>query len=479
MRGVAAGILIRAISQIIRLGSLMLLARLLAPGDFGLVAMTMAVVGILAVLQDLGLSGATLRFPRITHVQISGVFWFNVAAAGAVALLVAAVSPLLSRFYSDPRIVVPAIVLAVGFALGGVAAQHLMLLKRSLRFTEVAKVSLWSGVASAGTSVLGAYMLGNYWALIAGMVAGNVVTLGLAWTYCDWRPSRPGHLREALRLVKFGGHVVLYGLLGYVAKNIHTLVIGRSWGAAEAGLFSRAVAARNMCTLSLMEPLAAVVPAGLGALRSQADTFSRYYYKIATLTVMAAMPMTFLCVVLAHEAVHLLLGPQWQRSAALLQLLALGIVPQMVSQTTGWIFYSVGDSRRLMLWGVLAWGGMIAAVLVGARFGVDGIALALTAFNWLLLLPGLAYAFKGTPLELLATLRSAAPAFLGGLLGAGAGAAALVGGGGWPILIRLLVGSGVFGITYLLVLIAIPSQRRLLRDVITEFGASRWQGLAR
>src|ERR1700720_4098325 len=118
---------------VLQLASIMVLARLLTPKDFGLFAMVMTVLGFLRVFKDARLSTATVQRESITHAQVSNLFWINVVMSGAISLIIAASAPIVAWFYREPRLVSVTLLLSTTFLLSGLAVQHSALLNRQMR----------------------------------------------------------------------------------------------------------------------------------------------------------------------------------------------------------------------------------------------------------------------------------------------------------------------------------------------------------
>src|SRR6202790_3520783 len=151
----------------LRIGSLMVLARLLDPKDFGLVGMVTAFTGVLAMFRDFGLSSATVQRVEVTDDQVSTLFWINALVGAILWLLLVAVSPLIAAFYREPRLLWVTIVLAIGFFFNAVGVQHSAMLQRQMRFTALAIIdfiALLSGI----TVAIGMALFGfKYWSLVA------------------------------------------------------------------------------------------------------------------------------------------------------------------------------------------------------------------------------------------------------------------------------------------------------------------------
>ena len=146
-RTISAGVVTRssqAAKFLLSLGSIVVLARLLTPRDFGLVAMVTAVTGFLAMFRHAGLTTPTVQREQITHAQVSNLFWINLALSALCALILAALSPALAWFYHDSQVTYITLALSTTFLIGGFRVQHLALLKRQMRFKAIAVIEVGS-----------------------------------------------------------------------------------------------------------------------------------------------------------------------------------------------------------------------------------------------------------------------------------------------------------------------------------------------
>src|SRR5713101_8395930 len=147
--------------------STVVLARLLVPAEFGMVAMVTAITGLAFAFADLGLSEATIQRKEITHDQVSALFWINVAVGLGLMLVTAALAPVLSRFYREPRLVDITLLLSVTFLIGGLRVQPDALLKRQMRFSSLAIRDVASYALAVPIAIAMALRGAGYWALVA------------------------------------------------------------------------------------------------------------------------------------------------------------------------------------------------------------------------------------------------------------------------------------------------------------------------
>ena len=204
VRGGTATVFGQFANFVIHTGSTIVLARLLMPADFGLIAMVTAVTGFANLFKDLGLSEATIQKDIITHEQVNALFWINMMVSISIFVLVVLMSPVIAWFYSEPRLAKISIAMSIVFLLGGAATQHQALLKRQMRFIALAvirTVSLSAGVIAA---IVGAAVGFRYWALVLMHTTSALVfTLGV-WILCDWRPGRPTMSSGVRTMLIFG-----------------------------------------------------------------------------------------------------------------------------------------------------------------------------------------------------------------------------------------------------------------------------------
>ena len=175
VRGGLARLCGQALAFALRLGFLVVMARLLDPDDFGLVAMVTVVTGVYGLFSTGGLSAATVQKHTITDEQIATLFWINVSIGAMLGLLCLATGPVLAAFYHEPRLIWVTVVLAAGFLFTGAGVQHLALLQRELRYVRLTVIEI---VALAGSIAVGIgmalYGLG-YWGLVAASVSNRAI----------------------------------------------------------------------------------------------------------------------------------------------------------------------------------------------------------------------------------------------------------------------------------------------------------------
>lgn len=229
----------------LRLGSLMILARLLDPRDFGLVAMVAVLTGVLSLFRDFGLSTATVQRTSVTEEQLSTLFWINVLVGTLLTCVALAGATLIADFYHEPRLRSITYALAGVFFFNGLAVQHSALLQRQMRFTTLAAIDTVSVAVSVAVGI-GAALDGlGYWALVGMTLVAPVVYSILVWLASSWIPGLPHRKVGIGSNLRFGG-TVNSTVVVYVAYNLEKVLLGRFWAAEALGIYGRAYQLVNL-----------------------------------------------------------------------------------------------------------------------------------------------------------------------------------------------------------------------------------------
>ena len=200
LRGGLAKLCGQVANSALRLGFLAVLARLLDPQDFGLVAMVTFVTAILDLFTTAGLSSAAIQRSTITEEQISTLFWINILVGISLALLCLAIAPVLVAFYHEPRLFWITVAMAAGFVFNSAGVQHNALLQRQLDYISLTAIEIVSQLTSLCIGIGLAFAGFGYWALVAAAVTLPATTTVCVWIVTGWVPGRP-HWDEEILLV--------------------------------------------------------------------------------------------------------------------------------------------------------------------------------------------------------------------------------------------------------------------------------------
>jgi O-antigen/teichoic acid export membrane protein len=392
LRGGTISVLSGYGNGVIQIVSTIVLARLLSPSDFGLVAIITALTSFAPFLIDFGMADATIQRAQITSAQVSAVFWINLGLGVAVAATLASCSGLIASAYGEPRLAAVAIFSSLTFVLGGMSAQHLALLRRTMQFTTIAKIQFLGVVAGALVAVLLAVYGAGVWALVFRPVANmSFVAVG-AWLGCRWRPGRPVFDGTVKSMTHFGLNIVCFSIANTMSRAMDRIALGLFYSPRDVGYYQNAFTLYDSSIVSALSQLRNVGSAALSKLQSDHAALSRGYETALSMTTFFVMPAAAILSVTAQDLTSILLGTKWLPAGALLAILALRGIFYTIESSQGWLHLSVGRPDRWKKWGVVTVVVQMAAVLCGMPFGPRGVAIATVAAGALIAFPSISYA---------------------------------------------------------------------------------------
>jgi PST family polysaccharide transporter len=415
-RRTAHGAMVSIVAQtatfILRTGSVMILARLLVPRDFGLIGMVTAFTGFLGLFKDAGLSMATVQRTSITQAQTSTLFWINLGVGWLLAGLVVLAAPVIVSFYSEPRLLWVTVALGSSFIFYGAGAQHRAILQRSMRFVALAVIDIVSLLLSIGVAIGMALAGEGYWALVMSNVTPPAVGGLGAWLATGWIPGRPQRHPEILSMLVFGGTMSLVNTIGYFAYNLDKVLIGRFWGAAALGLYGRAYQLVNLPTENLGSAISSVAFPALSRVQNDPARLRSYFLKGYSFFLSLVVPVTVACALFPEDIILVSLGPQWHEAAGIFRLLSPAILAFALINPFGWLLYACGRMRRSLGIALVVAPTVISGYVVGLRSGPHGVALGYSLALILLAGPLIVWAKRGTSITSLDVLRAIGPIFL-------------------------------------------------------------------
>lgn len=411
-RGAAATAAAQAVQVATQVASVLVLSRLLAPGDFGLMAMIAPVIALLGMLQDLGLVQATVQKAKLRHAEVNFLFWINVGASAALAVVLAAISPLVVAFYQEPRAGALTAAMALPMMATALGAQHMALLNRRMEFGRMALISVTGAVSTLATAIIWASISPSYWALFGGSLAGGIITTALAWSFSRWRPGLPRPVEGARSLLGFGAGITGFNFANFFARNFDNVLIGRAWGEVQLGYYDRAYKLLLFPLSQIANPLSRVMIPALSRMNDQPDRYRHAYFRVLTLSLLVSLPGVAFAIAMADVLIPFMLGEQWRPSAPIFMALGFAGMMQPLNNPTGWLFISQGRTTDFMYWGFVTAGVAVTAFAAGLPWGAAGVAAAYaiseylkTPFLWI-------YVSRRGPVQAGHALRFCGPAVL-------------------------------------------------------------------
>lgn len=400
--------------NLLSLGTTAILARLLSPGDFGLVGMVATLTALLMVFSDMGLSWATIQRQQLSKFQVSNLFWINTGVGILLWGLCILGSPLVANFYNEPKLVTITAALGAGFVLSGIAAQPIALLNRSMNYKATAQIEVFALIAGAGTALAAALYGLGYWALVIQSLSTGLVRTLLAVPMSKIQISAPRKGVNTFSLVTFGGMLAVNGLLIYVARNLDSVLIGKYWGVEELGFYSRAYFLMLLPSMLATGLLTNLMVPSLSALLGDKERFGNAYRKALCMVAFIGCPIALGLTLTANEMVNLIYGEKWQPVVPLLMWLSIASITQPLYNTTGWLFTAAGKAKAY-LWLTVANGALLSiGFYIALPYGALGIAKAYGLIMGIIIFfPALWFAHKIAGLSFRHSLKELYPIIIG------------------------------------------------------------------
>jgi PST family polysaccharide transporter len=461
----------QASNMALRMVSMVVLARLLSPEDFGLVGMVTAVTGFIARFKEAGLSDAAVQSVSVNQDQLSMLFWINVALGCGLGLLCAVGAHTMANFYGEPRLFWIMLAMGTSFVFTGLATQHRAVLLRNMRIQVLAVIDIVSLVVSIVVSIAMAAAGYGYWALVWSAILLPVGGAVGVWVVAGWIPSWPRRNSGVRKMVIYGGTVTLNSVVVYLAYNVEKVLLGRYWGAEVLGIYGRAYNLVSLPTDSLHSTVGAVAFPALSRVQTDPARFRSYFLTIYSLFLSIALPITVACALFADDMVLVFLGAKWHQAAGVFRLLAPTILSFAVINPFGWLLFANGRVARSLKIALMIAPVTILSYVLGLGHGPEGVAVGFSIALVLLVVPVVLWSKQDT----LITTRDAFKALAqpSGAILAGVALALLAGSWvnevAWPLLRLTISCSLMFG-GYLAVLLFVFGQKRNYVQLLQETG---------
>lgn len=394
VRGAGATVLSQSFGFAVQMIATIVLARLLTPSDFGLVAM---VTTFSLLLMNCGLNGFTeaiLQGDAIDPWLTSNLFWINIGIGSLLTIAFAGGGTLLAHFYAEPRVTRVAAVMSLTIFFNSFSVIHLALLKRAMQFPRVAINDIVARSVSVAVSILLALSGWDYWALVGGAIALPLSTTIGAWIAHPWIPALPRRHAGTLPMVRFAMSTYGRFVSNYGSNNLDNLLVGWRFGSVDLGLYKKAYDLFVLPANQLSAPLTSVAVAALSRLNRDPAQYKRYFFTALSILAFVGMAIGANLTLVGRDLIRLLLGPRWGEAGRIFTFFGPGIGVMLLYGTHGWIHLSIGRADRWFRWSLVEIGVTGSLFLGGLHWGPVGIALAWVASFWILTLPALWYAGK-------------------------------------------------------------------------------------
>lgn len=396
--GVASGVKWSSVSRFGRLGmqfvTTIVLARLLAPADFGLMGMTLVVIGFVDIFKDLGTAAAIIQRQDLSEELSSSVYWVNVAFGLCAMIIIYVSSPLVAQFYREPRITAILKALSLTFFISGLGILHLALLERKLAFNAIAKIEITAVASGSIIGIASALSGAGVWSLVFQSLSVVSVTTLLLTKASKWRPKLVFRWSEVRSIGNYSLHLTGFNIFNYFSRNADYLLIGKFLGAQSLGYYTLAYNIMLFPLQNISHIIGRVIFPFYSSIQSDNVSFRNAFLKVAGAIALVSFPMMFGIYAVALPFILTLFGARWEPVVILLKIFALVGLFQSIVTTVGAIYQAKGRTDWMFRWGVAV--GMIAVIsfVIGLKWGIVGVASAYAIASTILVYPNFAIPFR-------------------------------------------------------------------------------------
>jgi PST family polysaccharide transporter len=398
VRGAGVTVFAGGVTLVVQVGATMVLARLLLPADFGLVAMVTAFSLLLVNFGFNGLTEAIVQREELSRGLASTLFWINVGCGVLLTLLFAAAGSLLARFYHDPPVKHVAVLISLTIILSSLSTVHLALLKRAMKFTGVSVNDIAARLTSVVVSIVLGFLGWGYWALVAGAIAMPVSTCAGAWLMCRWIPGLPRRAPGTRQSLSFAFHTYGNFATNYLSRNTDNLLVGWRFNAQALGYYKKAYDLFALSANQLVGSIAVVVLAALSRVKKDSALFRSYLIDAMAAMTFVGMGLAAGLTLAGKDLILVLLGAKWAPAGHIFTFFGPGIGVMILYATHGWIHLAVGRPDRWFRWAILEFIVTCLLFILGLHWGPVGVATAWSVSFWILTIPAIWYA--GEPIGL-------------------------------------------------------------------------------
>ena len=463
----------RLVTQASRLLVSVILARLLTPEAFGVVAVAMTTIVALEIVKDLGTGAALIQRPAVDQRMLSSVFYLNVVAGLVAAGLMAAGAPVVAALFDTPEATPVVRAFALVLVLGGVTQVHHALLRRRMRFSGVAAVevsgALVTGVVSIALAIAGLGVWSMVWGNVAGVAVGSVV----AWVASGWTPSATFHAHDLRQIAGFSLNTAAYNVTTFALQNTDKILVGRWLGAGPLGVYTLAQRTISYPLDSVSRVLMQVLFPAFARAQDDDETLRKGYSRASGAIAFVTLPVMVGAAVVADPLVRTVLGSAWLELIPLLWFMAPAGALGALLGAVNTLYSAKGRADWMFRWGLASGLATLAAFAIGLQWGLLGLAVAYLVVNVLQVPVGLAIVLRLIGMRLRDMARVLAP-YVGltlAMAAASFAAVQLTEAEGASPLVQLLAGIGAGVVTYGgLALWTKPAALRDVRTLATSRG---------
>lgn len=363
----------QAIKILCQLVSLIFLARIIPPNEYGLMSMAGVVVALGFLFRDMGTSAALIQKENLTEDLKNAVFWLNVLTGLILCISIIVLSPFVAIYFNEAKLTPVLALLSLTFLITCFSSSHLALMERQSKFKIIALIESFSSILATVFAIIAAYKGAGVYSLVIQSLFNSLISSILIFKYSTWIPSLRGYryLREIKQLITFSGNLVAFNFVNYFSRNSDRYIVGRFMNSSTLGAYDLAYKIMLFPLQTLTFVISRSMLPILSSYRSDTNKFNETFINsLKTITFLSFPLMTGL-MILREPFINLVLGSKWQMVTGILLWLAPTGMLQSINSTTGAVFTAKGKTHLLLYTGVMSAVIYVTCFLLSARYDIE------------------------------------------------------------------------------------------------------------
>lgn len=354
-----------------------IIARLLSPGEYGLVGMSMVFISISGIFVNFGLSSALIQRKEVDSSHYSSAFFLNFAIATIFSILIFSLSSSIAFFFKTPDITPLIRVLSLNLIISSLTIVPEIRLIKELNFKKIAEIGLLSSIISGFFALLLAWKGFGVWSLVAQTLISSLLRLVLVFIYSKWIPSLIFSFYSIKELWKYGVNLFFSGVLNVVFEQLDTIIIARIFSSVDLGLYSRAKSLNRFVIKFTSESIGNVTFPAMSKLNNDKTKMIEMGIKAESLIAFLAFGLLGWLFVTAESLFLILFGEKWINAIPIYKLLCLSGFVYPVSAATLTMLKASGDSKTFLKIEVYKKIISLFSISIGFYFGLTGFLYSL------------------------------------------------------------------------------------------------------
>lgn len=371
-------------NRIISVSIFFLLARLLDPESFGLVALAGVFIDFVQIFIDQGFSQAIIQRENLESEHLNCAFCINIGIGILLTVLTLRFADVVANGFSQPDLTPIIRWLSLGFLLSSLSKVQEAILQRQLDFKALASRSLFASVISGLVGVTMALMGWGVWSLVTKILVFGIIKTVLVWWVSDWRPTFKVSFAHFKDIFSFGINILGWRIFNFSTRRSDDFLVGYFLGTTALGYYNVAYRLLLMITELLIGVSQKVAIPAFARLQTEPERLRNAFYKVTQLTSFISFPIFLGIAALAPQLIRLFLGEEWNQSIPIMQILAFVGILHAVSNFNDSVVFAVGKPSWNLKFKILSAVIIFTGFFVGVRWGIVAVSSAYVVSNYLL-----------------------------------------------------------------------------------------------